>query len=86
MPAPPMSRFRMTECMANRAHAARTGSAMQRPYSGAVGVGGHVPRELASPQSERVGLSHTIVANNSLNWTPVGVTVGQFARKTFVTG
>ena len=77
---------RMTECMANQAHAARTGFAMQRPYSGAVSVGGHVPRELASPQSERVGLEHTIVANNSLSWTPVGVTVGQYARKTFVVG
>jgi hypothetical protein len=77
---------RMTECMANRAHAARTGFAMQHPYSGAVSVGGHVPRELAEPQSERVGPSHTIVANNSLSWTPVGVTVGQFARKTFVVG
>ena len=35
---------RMTECMANQAHAARTGFPMQRPYSGAVSVGGHVPR------------------------------------------
>jgi hypothetical protein len=49
-------------------------------------VGGHVPRELASPQSDRVGLQHTIVADNSLSWTPVGVTVGQYARKTFVVG
>ena len=77
---------RMTECMANRAHAARTGFPMQRDYSGAVSVGGHVPRESAAPQSEYVGLSHTIVANNSLSWTPVGVTVSQFARKTFVVG
>jgi hypothetical protein len=75
---------RMTECMANRAHAARTGFALQHAYSGAVSVGGHVPRGAAAPQSDRVGLSHTIVASNSLSWTPVGVTVGQFARKTFV--
>ena len=77
---------RMTECMANQAHAVRTGFAVQRAYSGAVSVGGHVPRDLAAPQAERVGLSHTIVANNSLSWTPVGVTVGQFARKTFIVG
>ncbi len=38
---------RMTECMANRAHAARTGFALQHAYSGAVSVGGHVPRDLA---------------------------------------
>ena len=47
-------------------------------------MGGHVPRDLASPQADRAGLSHTVVAQNSLSWTPVGVTVGQFARKTFV--
>jgi hypothetical protein len=75
---------RMTECQANRAHAARTGFGLQHAYSGAVSVGGHVPRDATAPQSERAGLSHTIVANNSLSWTPVGVTVGQFARKTFV--
>jgi hypothetical protein len=27
---------------------------------------------------------YTILAHNSLNWTPLAVTVGQFARKTFV--
>lgn len=75
---------RMTECQANRAHAARTGFALQRAYSGAVSVGGHVPRDMKTPQADRVGPSHTIVAQNSLSWTPVGVTVGQFARKTFV--
>ena len=56
------------------------------PLQWRVSVGGHVPRELVEPQSERVGPSHTIVANNSLSWTPVGVTVGQFAQKTFVVG
>jgi hypothetical protein len=77
---------RMTECMANRAHAARTGFPMQHRYQGAVSVGGHVPAEQAPPQSQRVGLSHTIVANNSLSWTPVGVTVAEFSRKTFIVG
>jgi hypothetical protein len=77
---------RMTDCQANRAHAARTGFGNQHAYSGAVAVGGHVPRDLTAPQSARVGLSHTVVASNAVSWTPVGVTVGQFARKTFVVG
>ena len=75
---------RMTECMANRAHAAGPASPLQHPYSGAVSVGGHVPRNWRHRRRNEPGLSHTIVANNSLSWTPVGVTVGQFARKTFV--
>jgi hypothetical protein len=76
---------RLTDCAANRAHAARTGFALQHAYSGGVSVGGHVPRDVTRPAA-RVGLSHTIVANNSISWTPVGVTVSPFARKTILYG
>ena len=69
----------------NRAHAARTGFALQHAYSGGVSVGGHVPRDVTRPAA-RVGLSHTIVANNSISWTPVGVTVSPFARKSVLYG
>ena len=75
-------------------HMHRTGFAWNETALGGVlvgnatGSGGWRPKgtDMTQPQDARVGLSHSVVQNNFLTFTHVGVSVSDFARKTFVVG
>ena len=75
-----------------QAHMHRTGFTRQETALGAILVGnasgshGWHPKgtDMTKPQDERVALSHSIVEDNFLTFTNVGISVSDFARKTFL--
>ena len=66
------------------AHRKRTGFNLYPKAEGAIRVGNPSRPDRTAPQDARAGLSHTVVSGNSLGFTSVGVTISDFARKTFV--
>jgi len=68
-----------------QAHMKRTGFNWFNPHAlGGVIVGNRSGKDMTKPQTARAGLSHSIVANNFISFTNVGVAVADFARKTFL--
>jgi hypothetical protein len=65
-------------------HVRRTGFATARAARGAIQIGNPSGANLTEPQSQQVALSHTIVSGNYVSCNDVGVTVSDFAQKTFL--
>ncbi|HUU59480.1 MAG TPA: glycosyl hydrolase family 28-related protein, partial [Phycisphaerae bacterium] len=66
-------------------HMQRTGFDHHVLARGGVVVGGS-RGDMTQPQDKRVALSHNIVAGNQLSFTSVGISVSDYARKTFILG
>jgi len=67
-------------------HLARTGFDLPALVRGGIVVGTPLRMKKAEGQDPRVFLSHTIVADNLLGFTGIGVAVSEAARKTFLLG
>jgi hypothetical protein len=65
-------------------HVRRTGFATARAARGAIQIGNPSGADLTEPQSRQVALSHTVVSGNYVSCNDVGVTVSDFAKKTFL--
>ena len=62
----------------------RTGFEVTPHIDGGIWVGNRSERDMTQPRTNRVALSHTIVADNSISHTPRGLSVSDTARKTFL--
>lgn len=65
-------------------HMVRTGFELTPHIDGGIWVGNRSGRDMTVPRTNRLALSHTIVADNSITHTPRGISVSDSARKTFV--
>ena len=65
-------------------HMVRTGFEVTPHLDGGIWVGNRWRRDMTQPRTNRVALSHTIVADNSISHTPRGLSVSDTARKTFL--
>lgn len=75
---------RVERCFIRQPHQARTGFAAVAHAEGGILIGTRPKAGLDRPQTARAGVSHSIVVGNSLTHTPLGITVSEFSRKTFV--
>ena len=77
---------RVTRNRIRQPHMRRTGYTHGRPARDAgIVVGNRSGQDMTKPQDARIALSHTIVAGNFLSFTHNGISVSDYARKTFLT-
>ena len=62
----------------------RTGFEVTPHLDGGIWVGNRWRRDMTQPRTNRVALSHTIVADNSISHTSRGLSVADTAHKTFL--
>jgi len=65
-------------------HMRRTGFERKPHASGGIMVGNTSGSDMTKPQDARVALSHSVISNNLVSFTNIGVSVSDYARKTFV--
>jgi len=67
-----------------QSHMVRTGFELTPHIDGGIWIGNRSSPDMTQPRTNRVALSHTIVADNSISHTPRGISVSDTARKTFL--
>jgi len=65
-------------------HMVRTGFELTPLIDGGIWIGNRSGRDMTQSRTNRVALSHTIVADNAISHTPRGLSVSDTARKTFL--
>ena len=83
--APVLFANRVTRNRIRQPHMRRTGFARSQPVRDAgIVVGNRSGRDMTTPQDARTALSHTIIDGNFLSFTHNGISVSDYARKTFL--